>query len=385
MTRIAYVLNRFPVLSETFVGQEIRAMEAIGHEISIIALNRPEGNYQPEDAVLAERTHYVPSISPEDAAALLRRYRFRQHRIRAYMRLQTAEPRESFLLNALQMAEIIRKQRCTHVHAHFAWISAARAIAAARLLKLPVSFTCHGSDVYVQPWDLDIKCRYANAVIGVAPTITADIKKVAGKTPCHTIHCGVDTERFKPRAEKHDRWLFVGRLIECKGIDDLVNAWALLPPDRRPPLDIVGDGAMSTTLQAIVGASSLGDCITFLGAQPATWITEHAPSYRALVAPFKKGSDGSRDTAPMVLKEAMAMALPIITTRFIDIPQLVGEECAILCPPSSPHAIAAAVLQMQALPESTLRTMGNAGRARVNQLFSVHSQVAQLSQLFRAY
>ncbi len=384
MARIAYVLGRFPVMSETFIGQEIRAMEAAGHEITIIALHRPEGEYQPDDMELVSRTHYFSAVNEAEKADLMRRYRFKFRRMRAYARGQTAESRATLAVNAAHMADILQAHRCTHVHAHFAWGAAAYAIVGARLLKLPVSFTCHGSDVYARPWDLVLKCQNANNILAVAPTITVDLRKIAGKTPCHTVYCGVDTERFKPLADvaqKHGRWLFVGRLVDCKGVDDLLKAWSLLPLEQRPLLDIVGDGMLNKTLQEMTLAYGLGECVRFLGARSSSWIAENAPAYHAFIAPFRKGCDGSKDTSPIVLKEAMAMALPIVTTQFIDIPELVGNECAALCPVSSPQGLAKAVLQLQNLPLEKLQQMGYAGRRRVEQNYTVQRQVANISNI----
>jgi glycosyltransferase involved in cell wall biosynthesis len=146
-------------------------------------------------------------------------------------------------------------------------------------------------------------------------------------------------------------------------------------------LDIAGDGMMKKTLQEMTLAYGLGECVTFLGAKPSSWLAEHAPAYRAFIAAFRKGRDGSKDTSPIVLKEAMAMALPIVTTRFIDIPELVGNECALLCPVSSPQGLAEAVLQLENLPLEKLQHMGYAGRRRVEQNYTVRHQVANISNI----
>mgnify|MGYP000160806078 CR=1 FL=1 len=384
--RIAYVLGYFPLLSETFIGQEIRAMEAAGYEIAIIALHRPEAAAQPLDEELVRRTIYFTAAPEEEKAALLRRYRFRFRRIRAYARGQTVESRASLAVNAARMADILKATGCTRVHAHFAWNAAAYAIVGARLLGLPVSFTCHGSDVYARPWDLTLKCRHADMIFGVAPTITADLRRIAKKTPCYLVYSGVDTAYFKPLAEgaqKNGRWLFIGRLVDCKGGDDLLGAWSRLATHERPPLDIVGDGALKAQLQEMAQALGLESSVTFLGSRPSSWIAEHAPHYRAFIAPFRQGRDGGRDASPTVLKEVMAMGLPIVTTRFVDVPELVGSECALLCPPASPEALAEAVRALEHLPLERLQCMGYAGRQRVERYFTTEQQVTHISKLWK--
>lgn len=388
MARIAYMLGKFPVLSETFIGNEMRAMEALGHEIIPIALHTPDADYQTEDKALADRTLYFSPISDVESGRLVRKYSSLLDRVYPFALAQTTELYYPLLVHAAHLAEYIRKKECVHIHAHFGWGAATYAIAAAKLLCLPVTFTCHGSDVYRRPLDIELKCQSATAVFGVAPTITADLQKLAPQTPCHTVYCGVDTERFRPLADlpgKHNRWLFVGRLIDCKGLDDILFAWQQMPPQSRPPLDIVGEGPMKEALESYVNAQGLKDRVSFLGPRPAQWIMENAPCYRAFISAFRTGSDGSRDTAPMVLKEAMAMALPIVTTDFVNIPELVGPRCAVICPVSSPDDLARAVMNVDDLPQEALQAMGRHGRVRVEQYYSLKQQATHITELFARY
>lgn len=366
--KIAYVLGRFPVLSETFIGNEIRALSSLGHSVYPLALHRPTETFQPEDKALAASTLYFSAISETESASLLKRYEKQQEKLTSFARLQTSEPEHMLRVHAAHVADYVIQKGCTHIHAHFAWGAATYAIAAAKLTGLPVTITCHGSDVYARPKDLVLKCQNASAMIGVAPTITADMQKLS-RTLCHTVYCGVDTHRFKPAAKKHARWLFAGRLIDCKGVDDMLAAWNKLPQDKRPALDIVGDGPDKGMLEAKANTYGLQKHVSFIGAQTSDWLAENGPHYRAFISSFKQGRDGSRDTAPMVLKEAMAMGLPIVTTRFIDIPTVVSESYAVLAPPENPTALAQAVLQVETLPQEKREAMGNAARKSAEQRF----------------
>lgn len=381
---IAYVLGRFPVFSEPFIGNEIRALTAKGHTVVPIALHR-SNEFQPEDAELAERTLYFSSITEAEAKKQLWRYVFWLPRVLSFAFEQTMEPRYRLIAQAAYLADHIRKHNCTHVHAHFGWGAVVYAIAAARILNLPVTFTCHGPDVYARPQELALKCKNVSAVVGVAPSLTAELHKMAPDTRCRVVQRGVDTQRFLPPdswEKKHDRWLFVGRLEDCKGISDILAAWSMLSPDDRPHLDIVGEGEMRAELLSYVTRCSLAQHVHFLGAESASWIIQKAPYYRAFVSAFKQGSDGSRDAAPLVLKEAMAMALPIVTTDFMDIPDLVGKDCAILCPVSSAFTIAEAVKYIRRMPQEQLRVMGEAGRKRVEANYSLDEQAEALIRLF---
>lgn len=386
MARIAYILGRFPVMSETFIGNEIRAVEALGHEIFPIALHRPDAEFQPEDASLAARTLYFSAINPQTSKTLIRQHLLKFYRIIYFVLSQTTEPYYPLMIHAAYLANYMEEHKCTHVHAHFGWGAATYAIAAARLLGLPVTFTCHGSDVYARPLDLKLKCHAASAVIAVSPTLAKDLQAVAGRTPVHTVFCGVDVNRFKPaeKSQKHDRWLFVGRLIDCKGINDILAAWALLPQDQRPNLDIVGDGNLRNSLEVYAREHAIEEHVTFLGAKPASWIVENGPLYRAFISAFKQGGDGSRDTAPMALKEAMALGLPIVTTDFMDIPSIVTNNCAITCPTASADALAKAIVYVQNLPKEALDNMESAARKGAEH-YSLRQQAETLTKLFALY
>lgn len=381
---IAYVLGQFPVLSETFIGNEIRALTAKGYNVVPIALHK-SSVFQPEDAELASQTFYCSAITEKEAKKWLWRYAFWLPRALSFTFAQTKEPRYMLMAHAAYIADYIRKHNCTHVHAHYGWGAVTYAIAAARILNLPVTFTCHGPDVYAQPADLSLKCTNVAAIVGVAPSLVSELGKIAADTPCHVVHCGVDITRFRPPldwGQKHNRWLFVGQLEDCKGLSDILAAWAMLPPDDRPHLDIIGDGEVKAELMSYCDRCSLTQHVHFLGAKPASWIAEHAPYYLAFVAAFKQGKDGRKDTAPLVLKEAMAMALPIVTTDFMDISDLVGKDCAILCPVSSAFTIAEAVKYIRKMPQAQLKKMGEAGRKRVEEHYSLETQGAAMGRLF---
>lgn len=385
--RIAYILGHFPVLSETFIGEEIRAMKREGHEIFPIALQNPGGEFQPEDSELVKKTYYFSHIEKYRAKKLIWKYFFRLHKIIPFMLSQTTEPYFPFLAHCADVAEYIKKNKCDHIHAHFGWGATTYAIGAAKLLGLPVTFTCHGSDVYARPIDLKAKCNNADTVVCVAPTIAKDVQKIQPKAKCKVIYCGVDIDKFKPVediSKKHDRWIFMGRLVDCKGLDDILASWKLLPLEKRPKLDVVGEGVLKEKLIQYVKENDLENHITFLGAKPSSWISENGPYYRALIAAFKQGSDGSRDTSPIVLKEAMAMGLPIVTTGFIDVPLIVGSNSAILCNVSSPESIAGAVIQISNMDNEQLQEMEEAGRKRAVENFSIKKQAEELTALFNS-
>src|ERR1700735_3007219 len=110
MARIAYILSKFPVLSETFIGNEMRALEAMGCEIFPIALHAPDADFQEKDKAFADRTLYFYAIGEADAATLIRKYTRAFDRIYAFALSQTTEPYYPLLVHAAYLAEYIRKK-----------------------------------------------------------------------------------------------------------------------------------------------------------------------------------------------------------------------------------------------------------------------------------
>ena len=154
MKQIGYVLADFPVFSETFVGDEMRAVVHFGHRIVPIVMHLRQGPAQTADRALAKDARTLDSTTkrqalstlarPSRGAAAALRYVWRQRRL----------PRLSLLWNAMKIAAIARSTGCEHLHAHFSGGAAAHAIVAARWIGASVSFVCHGHDVYAEPEDL---------------------------------------------------------------------------------------------------------------------------------------------------------------------------------------------------------------------------------------
>lgn len=389
MKTIAYVINDFPVLSETFIGNEIRAMEKRGHRVVPFVFHRHEGPAQPEDIDLAERFISQGEIPAKRARGALRTLSSRSLDALGFVCAQTGLGRGSLLWNAAKLAGEMSARGCDHVHAHFAGGGAAHAITAARLAGLPVSFVCHGHDVYAEPEDLPAKLSASDRVVAVCDDLAADLTKIHPPANVVRIACGTNPDHFIPRAEtepSNGRLLFVGRLVAQKGIDDLLTALGMLGATGGADLDIVGDGPLRKDLQktATILEKRTGRKIQFLGSRDATWLRSHCPSYLATVLPFKTAPDGSRDTGPLVIKEAMAMGLPVISTAYMGVKETVTPETGILVAPEAPAALAKAIRTMTKLSDEERRAMGSAGRNRIEALFTLDAQAAQLSDMMEA-
>lgn len=380
MKTIGYVLADFPALSETFVGNEIRAMRAQGHRVVPVIMHLLDGPAQAEDRTLAAQSIALKDISLSDAARAAMRPSRQLDRALSFLLAQRSLPSLSLLVNALKIASVMRRAGCSHLHAHFAGGAAAHAIVAARWIGASVSFVGHGHDIYSEPEDLAAKLAAVDFVVGTCNDMVGDFESLQPGVRAVRVPCGTDPGRFRPYegCTPTDRFLAIGRLVEQKAYDDLLLALARTAPSVR--VDIVGDGPLRAHLRELAMRLHLGaDRLRWLGARPASWIVENGPKYAALIAPFRMARNGERDTGPVVIKEAMAMGLPVIGTRFMGTKEMVGPDNGILVESGDIGALARALDGMAAMDPSARRAMGMAGRLKVEQQFSLATQARRLS------
>ncbi|MCP5208398.1 MAG: glycosyltransferase [Hahellaceae bacterium] len=381
MKTVGYVLSNFPVLSETFVGTEIRAMQTLGHKVIPIAFNRPTEGYQPDDAALQRVTRYIDSVDKKRAIKHFFKSPYGWLAALKFSLRQQGISTQSLLLQGAKVALLAKASGCQHLHAHFALHTAATAIVAAKLLGITVSFVGHGFDVYASPWDLPLKLQYADFAVAVCQQMDADFRALQPRASTLLVHCGIELEKFpySPNAMPENRLLFIGRLTEKKGLPLLINALSDIPDAERPILDIIGKGEIQSALQEQVQAMRLGPWINFLGARDSQWIRQHASQYLGLVAPFCAAKNGDKDTGPLVLKEAMALGLPVISTYFMGCPEIVGENAGLLVPTNDIRALSSAIMQLKSLPSEGRVHLASLARQRIESLFSSSYQAQKLS------
>lgn len=388
MKKIAYLMTGFPVLSETFIGNEIRAMQKLGHEILPCSFEHLTGKAQPADIMLADQLKLLIDVPVAKVLWQLSASPSRLQSAMQFVQQQQGLPKRSLLWYGARMAALVVQHQCQHIHAHFGLASAATAIVAARLANVGVSFTCHGYDIYRDPADLPLKLNSADFAVAVCDEMKADMLNLAPNCRVERVRCGVDPEQFdshevNPFNQK--RLLYIGRLSETKGIDVLLHALANMPATVRPILDIVGDGPLYLDLLKKMIRLDLMGYVHFMGAKSSTWFYNNHHRYTALVAPFVITPQGVRDTGPLVIKEAMALRLPVITT---DIPACKEMMCdqfgqalpiGEVVPSSDVMALAGCIRKFMALPDDLLRQMGELGREHLLENFSIHDQAKLLS------
>ena len=361
---ILYVLDAFPVLSETFISNEIRAMRRMGHRIVPFSLSHYNGPCQPEDEPMKAETLRLADVSTVRAAVFAAMHpRGMAAAMRFANRQKGLRPR-SLLRAAARVALTARQQGCSHLHAHYAAATSATAIAAAAIAGLTCSFIGHGCDIYGPSFDLPVKLASADVVFATCDDMANDFRRMAPLVNVRVATCGVDPGRFVPStdAASNGRLLAIGRLVEQKGYPVLFEALARLPADRRPAVDIVGGGPMEEELKQLAIDTGLGGSVHFLGRMPSAWIAREGPRYQGFVAPYVVCRDNDKDTGPVAVKEALAMGLPIVASRLMGMKEYVNPSCGRHVEPGDAGDLADAIAWLTGLTGAQRQALGAAGR-----------------------
>jgi colanic acid/amylovoran biosynthesis glycosyltransferase len=259
-----------------------------------------------------------------------------------------------------------------------------------RLLGVPFSVTAHAYDIYLQPANLREKLeRAAFATSGCQYTVR-HLRATVAPAAAARIHeqvMGVDGQAFRRTRPHPDgrHVVAVGRLVEKKGFVHLVDAVALL--GQRAPLDrvtIAGEGPLRGALEARVRELGLDGVVQLPGALVPAEVRELLERADLLAMPSVVARDGDRDSMPVVVKEALAMELPVVASDEVGLPELVRPAFGRLVPPGDPAALAAAIEELLALPAEERAAMGRAGRAHVLEHCDVDRETAKLATLIES-
>jgi len=289
---------------------------------------------------------------------------------------------------------VLRDGSIGHLHGHFCHGVATITWFASRLTGIPFSFTAHAKDIYqaeLNPGDLLERKLAAARFVATCTAANATVLKARhpDANVVHTIYHGLDTDYFRPLeapAEGLPIVLAVGRFVEKKGFEHLVEACALLKHARlRFGCVIVGEhGSAYESIRQLVTARGLEDNVRLLGPMTQDQLREIYRQARVFALPCQVMDDGDRDGIPNVLAEAMAMGLPVVSTPISGIPELIDDgQHGLLVPPRDPQALAEAlrrVLSDRALHERLAR----AGRARICERFDSRHTTLALRDLFVA-
>ena len=414
MQRIGYIIRSYPRLSQTFIVNEILAVEGLGCPLHLFPITDPR-----EPIVQAQVGQVrAPADYLEQAGRRGRLASLRDHlgallasplgylHARRYVAWRadldqgyTSATRRECLAMALYLAALLRREAragrpIAHLHAHFAHDPTLIALLAQQLTGISFSFTAHARDlVQIPAHVLAERIERATATLTCSGTNMEYVDTTLPErlhAKVRLIHHGVNLDGFAPApGDGPDAdagaplILSVGRLVEKKGFPDLIDACAEL---RRAGLPfrcaIYGEGPLAGALQQQIDRLGLADAVRLAGAcsqQELIPVLQRADLFA--LASFVT-DDGDRDGIPNVLVEAMACGLPVVSTTVAGIPELVKPgQNGLLVPPRDVAGLAEALAALLRDPEQR-QALGRRARQTVVAHFDLQAAAREIVGLF---
>ncbi len=291
----------------------------------------------------------------------------------------------------LAVGDAVRRGRFDHVHAYWLSTPATVAYIAARVAEVPWSSSAHRWDIYENN-AAALKLRSARVVRAISRRGRQDLLARYGPwggSRVEVVHVGVrvpvDPPRFGP-AHAPFTVACVANLVPQKGHADLFRALALLREGGlKLHCDVVGDGPLRGSLEALAKELALGEMVRFRGfVRHASVLSElRSGEYDSLMLTSLESAGGAMEGIPVALMEAMAAGVPVIATDSGSVGELVDDTCGRLVPHGDVRAIAAALARLIADPD--LRSsLALAAHAKVKREFDVTALAPSFAELLRA-
>lgn len=388
---VGYVLKQYPRLSETFILNEILGVEGTGAKVSVFSLRPPtEGRFHPDLASVEADVHY---LAAPDKAVFLDAIRAlpdigtdRLVDVLAFVDLLPGDRRARLVLDAIAVAREVRRSGVDHLHAHFLTVAAHTAHLTHLLTGVPYTVTAHAKDIYRHDVNWEIAARVGSRAAAVVTVCDANLSYLRGRldgsgTRLVRIYNGLGPQAAPaPLASRtHGLVLGVGRMVEKKGFDVLLDAFAAVATTRpETRCVLVGDGDCRAALEAHARRLGIADRVTFTGAQPQQVVADWLRRAHVMVAPCRIGEDGNQDALPTVLLESLGAGLPSVSTPVAGITEIIehGIE-GLIVPRDDVEATAAAIVDLLDDPDRW-RAMSDAGPRKLAARFDRTRTITEL-------
>lgn len=399
--KIAYILKKFPRHSETFILNELLALEAHGHEVEVFSLREPDD--EPRHEALARLRAPVTVVRPLAPKTIWRRLEeldkaidneTARHEMEYVLgRIDLTDHwRQEALALAVPLAPMIRERGIEHMHAHFATSAAATADEVSHQTGVPFSFTMHAKDIYRHTVNFDTLsgCMERSAFcVTVCEANAQWLRAHCSAEACRrlrVLYNGIDLSHWTLPARRDripGRIVAVGRFVQKKGFDDLLRAAGILRDQGRSfSVHLVGYGEEEAALKTMAADMKLEEWVTFTGPLSQDQVKDRVIQSQVLAAPCIQGDDGNQDALPTVLLEAMALGTPCIGTPIGGIPEIINDGVdGWIVPPRDPGALAAAIAQILGHPD-LIEEKGRSARRHAEEQFDLMTNAGRLAHWF---
>ncbi|MEL6605512.1 MAG: glycosyltransferase [Cyanobacteria bacterium J06614_10] len=403
--RVAFVVHEFPVLSETFIVNQAIGLMDRGHEVDIFTRQLGDTDKLHPDVCrygLLERVRVLPEV-PENygwrivsAIALILKYGYRYPGpILRSLNPFTRGIRALSLWSLFTAIPALSWPRYDIVHCQFGNLGfhglliqdfnpAAKLVMMFRGFDISQYLRDKGDRLYTS--------IFAKADFFLTNCDFFRRRLVALGCPADRVrvhYSGLDCEKFALKLRAYEpgapvRIAATGRLVEKKGFEYSIRAIAQVAKQVPVIYDIMGDGPLRPELSALIESLGLSGRVRLLGWCDEAEIIRVLEHAHLFVAPSVTAASGNQDAPINVLKEAMALGLPVVSTYHGGIPELVQDGVSgRLVPERDADAIAQALLELIARPDRWPQ-MGQAGRDYVKAHYDLHTLNEQLALLYRA-
>jgi glycosyltransferase involved in cell wall biosynthesis len=387
---ILYITTKFPSVTHTFIYREIEVLSRAGYSIKAVSMGRPD-----KSAISREALAFYESTLYLDQISLFKK-------IFSHLHVFTTKPLEflKLLVLALREKEVknlkdkirilyhfieagflyshLKAQGLDHIHAHFLAGPTSIALFLSRYLKIPFSFTMHASLIFIDPIMLKTKLLSCKRGITISNYNKKYLAAKYGKEVAHKIdiiHCAIDLQNFQPNNKgkvSPPIVLAVGQLAERKGFRYLLKACQILMQKRLSfQCIIVGDGEEMAQLSKMRESYKITKVVSLLGRQPQERVRDLLDDASIFVLPSIVTEAGGREGIPVALMEAMAMKLPVVSTKTVGIPELIknGQE-GLLVNERNPEQLASAIAFLLKNKE-VASEYGERGREKIKKYFNL--------------
>lgn len=397
--KIAFFLNEFPVLSQTFVLNQIESIARSGHEVHVYAKRRSKDR---SDALSA-------SLNPEVKVIYLYAHSRQTHKrvISVFSRLLSelslkkimhtfnfVSARE-WLLGMEHISAVHGNGRYDVVHCQFATLwSVVGPLLSTGVISGKLLVSVRGYDITVsenyEKWSYQKLFEKADLLLPVSKSLGKHLKNLGcDDDKIRVLHSGVEIESFVPKSfapiRQPVKLVSVGRLVEKKGFKFAIQAIRLLVEQGlRCEYTLIGDGPLKKDLEAYVLENGLAESVFLKGACDHDTVKQTMSSADIYLAPCITAKSGDQEGIPNVLKEAMLLEVPVIATRHSGIPELVSDKVSgFLADEKDVVGIVECVNKLLGMSNPDRLAMVQAARKHVEENFDTKKISVQLEALYR--
>ncbi|MFL5334560.1 MAG: glycosyltransferase family 4 protein [Geminicoccaceae bacterium] len=400
--RVAILVKGYPRLSETFIAQELLALERLGLDFEIVSLRHPtDGRVHSLHEQIRAPVRYLPEYLYQEPRRVLQALAqvCRRRSFWRLLRVWLADLARDLSANRgrrLGQAWVLAAELPPGVawlHVHYLHTPASVARYAAILCRLPFSISAHAKDVWTIPdWEKREKIAAARWLVTCSRMNLDHLRELVPEAELELVYHGLEAGRFPapvrlPGADGSDPeqpvvMLCVARAVEKKGLDVLLAALRRLPPDLHWRFEHVGGGPLAGALKAQAAQFGLAERVTWHGAGTQDQVLAALRGADLFCLAARVAQDGDRDGLPNVIMEAMSQELPVVATAVGAVAEVVlADRTGHLVAAEDPVALATALERLIRAPERR-QAMGLLGRRRILEQFAFEAGIARLAQRF---